>query len=229
MSLSNVVAFITGAGQGLGRATAAHFAKKNAKVVLTDISELALRQVASEIGGSNSIPIPMDVTDEVEVSAALRKSKEIFGKIDVVVNCAGISSGMRTISSKGPHSLTEFERVLAVNTVGTFNVARLSAVVMSTNPPDKDRIRGVLINTSSIAAYEGQIGQVAYAASKGAVAAMTLPLARDLAKYGIRVMTIAPGYMSTPMLEKFAEPVRDNMVASTLLPKRLGRPRSLRI
>jgi 3-hydroxyacyl-CoA dehydrogenase / 3-hydroxy-2-methylbutyryl-CoA dehydrogenase len=201
MALSHVVAYITGAGQGLGRATALRFAKHGAKVCVVDLSAKAAERVCEEIGGGNAIPLVVDVTNEEEVRKSIAKSIETFGRINVNVNCAGIAIAQRTLSKKGPHSLEMFQKVLQVNTGGTFNSIRLTAEKMAQNEADGDGIRGVVINTASIAAYDGQIGQAAYAASKGAVVGMTLPIARDLSSFGIRVCTIAPGLFLTPMLE----------------------------
>ena len=224
MTLSNVVAFITGAGQGLGRATALRLASKNAKVVVADISESAAAKVAAEIGIKNAIAIVMDVTNEAQVKDAMDQTIQKWGKLNVCVSCAGIAPPMKTLSKKGPHLLDLFSKVVLVNAVGTFNVARLAAEKMSLNETDPDGLRGLIVNTASIAAFEGQIGQVAYAASKGAVVSMTLPLARDLAQYGIRVNTIAPGLMMTPMLEGLPESVQKDLAATVILPKRLGKP-----
>lgn len=223
MTLSNVVAFITGAGQGLGRATAIRLASLNSKVVITDISEAAAKRVAAEIGGS-ALAVTMDVTDEAQVKDAMAKAVQKWGRVNVCVNCAGIAPPMKTLSKRGPHNLEQFSKVLMVNTVGTFNVMRLAAEQMALNDADEDGLRGVIINTASIAAYEGQVGQAAYAASKGAIVSMTLPVARDLAPHGIRVNTIAPGLMMTPMLEGLPENVRVDLAKTVLLPKRLGKP-----
>ena len=223
MTLSNVVAFITGAGQGLGRATAIRLASLNSKVVITDISEAAAKRVAAEIGGS-ALAVTMDVTDEAQVKDAMAKAVQKWGRVNVCVNCAGIAPPMKTLSKRGPHNLDQFSKVLMVNTVGTFNVMRLAAEQMALNDADEDGLRGVIINTASIAAYEGQVGQAAYAASKGAIVSMTLPVARDLAPHGIRVNTIAPGLMMTPMLEGLPENVRVDLAKTVLLPKRLGKP-----
>lgn len=224
MSLSHVVAFITGAGQGLGRATAVRLAKKNAKVIIADISPANIDAVVKEIGASNASGAVIDVTDEAGVTGAISDAVSKWGSLNVVVNCAGIAPPMRTLSKKGPHSLAQFSKVMQINTVGTFNVVRIAAEKMATNTPDADGLRGVIINTASIAAMDGQIGQAAYAASKGAVVAMTLPIARDLSSYGIRVNTIAPGLFLTPMLEGLPEQVRVNLASTVPLPKRLGRP-----
>jgi 3-hydroxyacyl-CoA dehydrogenase/3-hydroxy-2-methylbutyryl-CoA dehydrogenase len=223
MSLSGVVAFITGAGQGLGRATALRLASQGAKVCVVDVSELQANSVAKEIGAS-AVACVADVTNEEQMKASIAKTVAAFGKINVTVNCAGIAPPMKTLGKKGPHSLAQFAKVLHVNTTGTFNSIRLTAEAMSTNEADKDGLRGVIINTASIAAMDGQIGQAAYAASKGAVVAMTLPIARDLSSYGIRVCTIAPGLFMTPMLEGLPEQVRIDLASTVPLPKRLGNP-----
>ena len=223
MTLSNVVAFITGAGQGLGRATAIRLASLNAKVVIGDVSEMTAKRVADEIG-INAFAVTIDVTNEEQVKDAMEQTIKKWGKVNVCVNCAGVAPPMKTLSKKGPHNLDQFSKVLQINTVGTFNVIRLAAEKMALNPGDEDGLRGLIINTASIAAYEGQIGQAAYAASKGAIVSMTLPIARDLAPYGIRVNTIAPGLMMTPMLEGLPENVRVDLAKTVLLPKRLGKP-----
>jgi len=228
-SLAKVVAFVTGAGQGLGRATALRLASKGARVVVADISganaDVVVKEIASQQNRSDlSYSAVVDVTSEDGVSKAMSEVVSKWGEVNVVVNCAGIAPPMRTISKKGPHSLAQFSKVLNVNTVGTFNVIRLAAEKMATNKTDSDGLRGVVINTASIAAMDGQIGQAAYAASKGAVVSMTLPIARDLSSYGIRVCTIAPGLFLTPMLEGLPQQVQTDLASTVPLPKRLGKP-----
>jgi len=224
MSLSRIVAFVTGGGQGLGRATALRLASQGAKVIVADVNEAQAKAVANEIGAQSAIAAVVDVTNEAHVKEALDAAIAKFGKINTAVNCAGIAIAVKTLSKKGPHDLSQFSKVLNVNTTGTFNVIRLAAERMATNEADEDGIRGVIVNTASIAAFDGQMGQAAYAASKGAVVGMTLPIARDLSSYGIRVNTIAPGLFLTPMLESLPESVRTHLAAGVPLPKRLGKP-----
>ena len=219
------MAFVTGAGQGLGRATALRFAQQGARVVVADLSAASVQRVVSEIGPDAALGAVLDVTDEAAVRSSLDEAAGKWGRqVNAVVNCAGILSPMKTLSKKGPANIEKFAKVQMVNVVGTFNVVRLAAERMALNPPDEDGQRGVIINTASIAAMEGQIGQAAYAASKGAIASMTLPIARDLSSYGIRVCCIAPGLFLTPMLEELSEDVRKSLASGVPFPKRLGKP-----
>jgi len=219
------VAIVTGAASGLGKATATRLAKAGASVVIADLPSSKGEEVARELG-DNVIFTPLDVTSEADVTAALDIAISKFGKLNTVVNCAGIGAAEKTLGRKGPHSLDNFMRVLQVNTAGTFNMIRLSSERMSENDPSllPSAERGCIINTASIAAYDGQIGQVAYAASKGAIVGMTLPIARDLAPLGIRVVTVAPGLFKTPLLEGLPEKAQIALGAMVPFPSRLGDP-----
>lgn len=222
--LKGVTAFVTGGASGLGRATVERLSKQGANVVLADLPSSDGDTVAKSL--RNVVFAPVDVTKEKDVEDGLEAATKNFKNVNFVVNCAGIGFAKRTLDLKrnAPHSLTDFERVVRVNTVGTFNVIRLAAAVFQKNDPNPDGARGVIVNTASIAAYDGQIGQAAYAASKGAITTMTLPIARDLGPIGIRVVTIAPGLFETPLLKGLPEPVRKNLVQYCSFPPRLGNP-----
>lgn len=222
-NLQKAVCIVTGGASGLGRATAQRLAKYGANVVVADLSSSDGEKVAKELGESCYFA-PTDVTSEADVQQAIKLANEKFGPLNVAVNCAGIGIAVRTVSKKGPHPLDQFEKVLKVNTVGTFNVIRLVAEQMTQNEPNEGGERGVIINTASVAAYDGQIGQAAYSASKGAIVGMTLPIARDLSKHGIRVNTIAPGLFLTPLLMSLPEKVRDELGKTVPFPSRLGDP-----
>lgn len=219
MKLSTTAAIITGGASGLGEATARHFAENGAQVTILDRDVARGTEIAAEIGGFFA---ETDVTDEVSVQAAIDLARDKMGRISATVNCAGIAVGIKTVGRDGPHPLDTFRRTIDINLVGSFNVARLAAVVMAENEPEYDGARGVIINTASVAAFDGQKGQVAYAASKGGIVAMTLPMARDLASTGIRVMTIAPGIFMTPMLAGLSEEVQAQLSADVPNPVRLG-------
>ncbi len=222
MNLSDTAAIITGGASGLGEATARHFAAQGAQVTLLDRDAERGAKVAAEIGGHFT---ETDVTQEASVAAAVELASDKMGKITAAVNCAGIADGIKTVGRDGPHPLDAFQRTIDINLVGSFNVARLAAAQMALNEPDADGARGVIINTASIAAFDGQKGQAAYAASKGGVVGMTLPMARDLASTGIRVMTIAPGIFMTPMLAGLPEEVQAQLAADVPNPPRLGDPK----
>jgi NAD(P)-dependent dehydrogenase (short-subunit alcohol dehydrogenase family) len=220
MEIRNKVFIVTGGASGLGAGTARMLVQEGAKVVLADVQDAAGEQLAAELGQSY---VHCDVTKEADgqaVVAAALKAGKLFG----LVNCAGIAPAARTVGKNGPHPLDLFQKVVMVNLVGTFNMSRLAAAAMSDNTPESTGERGVLINTASVAAYDGQIGQAAYAASKAGVAGMTLPLARDLSKVGIRCVTIAPGIFGTPMIFGMPQEVQDSLAASIPFPARLGRP-----
>ncbi|WP_300030899.1 SDR family NAD(P)-dependent oxidoreductase [uncultured Roseobacter sp.] len=221
MELANTAAVITGGASGLGEATARFFASQGAAVTLLDRDAERGTEIARDIGGSFA---QTDVTDEASVSAALAKAKEAMGRVTAAVNCAGIADAAKTIGRDGPHPIDLFQRTIDINLVGTFNVARLAADIMQHNAPEPDGARGVIINTASIAAFDGQKGQTAYAASKGGVVGLCLPMARDLARSGIRVMTIAPGIFMTPMLAGLGEDIQAQLAADVPCPPRLGDP-----
>ena len=217
MKLENVKAVITGAGSGLGEGTARYLNDHGAKLLLIDLNEEGLNKVANEL---NADYIVGDVSNETEMQKAI----ENFDGLNCLVNCAGIAVGAKVVSSRGMHSLSLFEKVLNVNLLGSFNMLRLCADKMQTNDADHEGEKGVIINTASVAAYDGQIGQAAYSASKGGIVGMTLPIARELAAHGIRVNTIAPGLFLTPMLSGMSDEVQKSLIATTIFPKRLGTP-----
>ncbi len=222
MELDQKVAFITGGASGLGRATAENFINAGAKVLLFDLNEENAQQTAAALG-ENATFASGDVADEEAVRAAVRKAVDTFGGLHINVNCAGIGAAARTLGKDGPMPLKTFEFIIRVNLVGTFNCLRLCAEVMQHNEPvTDDGERGVIVNVASVAAFDGQVGQAAYSASKGGVAGMTLPIARDLSRSGIRVVTIAPGIFETPMMQHAPPQVREPLIEMTQFPKRLG-------
>jgi 3-hydroxyacyl-CoA dehydrogenase / 3-hydroxy-2-methylbutyryl-CoA dehydrogenase len=223
MKLTDAVAIITGGGSGLGAATARELAGCGAKIAILDLPSSVGAKVAEEFG-ANGIFVPADVASGSEAESAVARAAERFGAIHIAVNCAGIGRAQRTVGKEGPHSLDLFNKVIQINLVGTFNVIRLAAVQMARNQPNSEGERGVIVNTASIAAFDGQIGQAAYSASKGGVVSLTLPVARDLSSLGIRVCTIAPGIFETPMLGQLPDPARKALEASIPFPSRLGRP-----
>ena len=221
MHIDQTAAIITGAASGLGEATARHFRARGARVTMLDRDAARGRAVADEIGAQF---IETDVTDEPSVQAAIAAAHKAMGRITAAINCAGIATGARTLGRDGPHPLDAFRRTIDINLVGSFNVARLAAAEIAKNDPAPDGTRGVIVNTASIAAFDGQKGQTAYAASKGGIVGMTLPMARDLTREGIRVMAIAPGIFGTPMLRGLPQEVQDDLAAGVPFPKRLGDP-----
>jgi NAD(P)-dependent dehydrogenase (short-subunit alcohol dehydrogenase family) len=223
MQLAENVFVITGGASGLGAACARLFVAAGAWVVLADVNEAVGAALAAELGGSARC-VRTDVTDETSVQTAVDTALREFGGLHGAVNCAGIGLAERTLGREGPHPLERFLRVVTVNLVGTFNVIRLAAAAMARGPANAAGERGVLVNTASVAAFEGQIGQAAYSASKGGIVGMTLPIARDLARNGIRNMTIAPGIFGTPMLFTMPKEVQDALAASVPFPSRLGTP-----
>jgi NAD(P)-dependent dehydrogenase (short-subunit alcohol dehydrogenase family) len=223
MKLADCAALVTGGASGLGEATARALAAAGASVAILDRPQSAGEKVAGEMG-DKGLFVPADVTSEEEVGQAVSKTVAKFGGIHIAVNCAGVGAAMKTTGKQGPMPLDIFSTVIRINLIGTFNVIRLAATEMLKNKPNEDGERGVLINTASVAAFDGQIGQVAYSASKGGVVGMTLPIARDLARDGIRCVTIAPGTFDTPMLAMLPEPQRQALAAQIPFPSRLGRP-----
>jgi NAD(P)-dependent dehydrogenase (short-subunit alcohol dehydrogenase family) len=223
MQLAGMVAMITGGASGLGAATARLFGGAGAKLALCDLNAQAGNALAVELG-NNGLFVQTDVTRSEDIQNVLTQVQERFGRLHIVVNCAGIATAERVIGRQGPLPLERFERVIQVNLIGTFNVIRLAAGLMMQNTPNAEGERGVIINTASVAAFEGQIGQPAYAASKAGVAGMTLPIAREFAAHGIRVVAIAPGVFDTPMVAGLPEPAQQALSAAIPFPKRLGRP-----
>jgi len=224
MQIQGIGAVVTGGGSGLGEATARALAARGARVAILDLGRSKGAEVAKSIGDA-AIFCEADVASEEQVTAALDRAVELFGGIQVAVNCAGIGTAGRTVDKTGkPFDLKLFELTLRVNLVGTFNVVRLAAARMSKNQPNEENEPGVIVNTASAAAFEGQIGQCAYSASKGGVVSMTLPIARDLSTVGIRVNTIAPGLFATPMLMMMPQEARDYLASQIPFPRRLGKP-----
>ena len=223
MQIQNHVFLVTGGGSGLGAATATMLAANGGKVVIADLNEPAGKDIAGFLGGAVRF-VKADVTDEASTRAAVDLCVSAFGTIHGLVNCAGVAPGERVVGRNGPHALASFERAVKINLIGTFNAIRLAAAKMSVQPPEASGERGVIVNTSSVASMDGQIGQAAYAASKAGVNGMTLPIARELAKFGIRVMTIAPGIFDTPMLQGMSEEIRASLGAQIPFPSRLGKP-----
>ncbi|CAN7276268.1 3-hydroxyacyl-CoA dehydrogenase [Aminobacter sp. LjRoot7] len=222
MQIKDKVFLVTGAGSGLGAAVARMLADEGASVLAIDMNAAAGEKTAAELGSKARFH-RADVTSEADGLAAVTYAEAVFGDIHGLVNCAGIAPGERVIGRDAPHGLDSFARTVAVNLVGTFNMLRLAASVMVKGEADTDGQRGI-INTASIAAFDGQVGQAAYAASKGGVVALTLPVARELARHGVRVVTIAPGIFETPMMAAMPQEVRDALGASVPFPPRLGRP-----
>ncbi|GEL76411.1 3-hydroxyacyl-CoA dehydrogenase [Tenuibacillus multivorans] len=224
MDIQNKVGLVTGGASGLGEATVRNLVQNGANVIIADLQEEKGQSLANELGSDQVQFIKTDVTDEQSVQSTLEQVKNTFGDLHIVVNCAGIGAAKKTVSSKGVHDLESFQKVIQVNLVGTFNMIRLAADQMTANEPSDEGERGVIINTASVAAYEGQVGQAAYSASKGGIVGMTMPIARDLSPHGIRVMTIAPGLFDTPLFASLPEKARDALGAMTPFPSRLGYP-----
>src|SRR5690349_1820027 len=220
MDVKGQAAIVTGGGSGLGAATARALAAAGAKVAVFDINDKAAAEVATEIKG---VAVKCDVADAVGGAAAVKQAADVHGPARVLVNCAGIGPAKRIVGKDGPMPLEDYERVIRVNLIGTFNMMRLVAAGMQSVEPVNGE-RGVIVSTASVAAFEGQVGQSAYSSSKGGVAALTLPAAREFAQFGIRVLAIAPGIFGTPMLRSLPQEAQDSLGASVPFPKRLGEP-----
>jgi NAD(P)-dependent dehydrogenase (short-subunit alcohol dehydrogenase family) len=223
MQIKGSVFIITGGASGLGAGTARMLVAQGGKVVLADLNEAAGTALAAELGGNARFVIT-DVADEASAKACVAQAVTAFGGLHGLVNCAGIATAEKVLGKNGPHALDTFAKTITVNLIGSFNMIRLASEVMSQGAPNPAGERGVIVSTASVAAYDGQIGQAAYAASKGGIVGMTLPIARELARFGIRVMTIAPGIFETPMLLGMPQEVQDALGKMVPFPSRLGKP-----
>jgi NAD(P)-dependent dehydrogenase (short-subunit alcohol dehydrogenase family) len=223
MELQRITFIVTGGASGLGSATARMAAQNGSNVVIADVNEAAGKALAVELGASARF-VRTDVTDEASAEAAVAAAVNVFGAVHALVNCAGIVHGEKVVGKEGAHSLAAFARAININLIGTFNLIRLAAQVMAKNAPNENGERGVIVNTASVAAFDGQIGQAAYSASKAGVVGMTLPIARELARSGIRVMTIAPGLFETPMMASLTPEVQQALGKMVPFPPRLGKP-----
>jgi NAD(P)-dependent dehydrogenase (short-subunit alcohol dehydrogenase family) len=223
MDIANNVFLVTGGASGLGEAVVRHLAVRKARVLILDLNETRGRALNAELGATTAF-LRCDVSIEADVQAAVDRAKRDFGGLHGAISCAGIATAAKVLGKEGPGKLADFARVVNINLIGTYNVIRLAAHCMSGQTPNAEGERGVLINTASVAAYEGQIGQPAYAASKAGVVGLTLPVARELARFGIRCVTIAPGLFATPLMESLAPEVREVLGKSVPFPPRLGKP-----
>jgi len=222
MEIKGHPALVTGGGSGMGEATARHLASLGAKVACLDVNMEGANKVAQDIGG---VAVECNVADAKSAEAAIKAAADAHGPARILVNCAGIATAARIVNKDGSaHDLDAYSKVIQVNLIGTFNMLRLFAAQCSTTEPLEDGERGVIVNTASVAAFEGQIGQAAYSSSKGGVVGLMLPAARELGRYGIRVLTIAPGYIATPMLQGMPEQVQEALLASSVFPQRFGHP-----
>jgi len=220
MDIKGLSAIVTGGGSGMGAETARQLAAQGAKVAVLDVNMDGATQVANDVNG---IALSCDVSNEQQAIAAIAQAKKAHGTARILINCAGICPGSRVVGRDAPHDLDLFAKTLLVNLVGSFNMLRLAAAdMMSEEAVNETGERGIIINTASVAAFDGQIGQAAYSASKGGIVGMTLPIAREMAKFGIRIVTIAPGLMETPMLAGMSDEVKESLISTTLFPKRLG-------
>lgn len=224
MNIKDKVAIVTGGASGLGEATVRNLIAHGAKVAILDLNMDRGKNLMNELGKDHVIFDKTDVTSESQVKEVIARTLKTFGQIDICVNCAGIGAGIKTVGKEGAHPLDAFKKVIDINLIGTFNVLRLCAEQMQNNAPNHEGERGVIINTASVAAYDGQVGQVAYSASKGAIVGMTLPIARDLSRSGIRCVTIAPGLFHTPLFDTLPKEAYDSLCAQVPFPSRLGKP-----
>ena len=221
MQLKDQAAIVTGGASGLGAATARKLAAQGARVAVCDLNTTLAESVAAEING---VAVACDVADAASAEAAIAAAAKAHGPARVLVNCAGIGVAKRVVGRDGPHALADFEKIIKVNLIGSFNMLRLAAAEMTRLEPLAGGERGVVVNTASVAAYDGQIGQAAYSASKGGIVGMTLPIARELAQFGVRVLTIAPGLFLTPLLGSLPQEAQDSLAAAIPFPHRLGQP-----
>ena len=222
MEIKDSTIIITGGSSGLGAATAELIVNQGGKAIIADVNDEQGNQLEDKLGDQASY-IHCDVTNHDDAQKTVEAAMSKYGKLDGLVNCAGIAIGEKTISKNGPHKLESFEKVIKVNLIGTFNMIRLAADAMAKSPPNDKNERGVIVNTASVAAFDGQIGQAAYSASKGGIVGMTLPIARDLSRTGIRIMTIAPGIFETPMLQGMPPDVQESLGKQVPFPSRLGK------
>lgn len=223
MKIENNTFLITGGASGLGFATAKMIVENGGNAVLIDVNEEAGTTAQSNLGSKSKF-IKTDVTNEEQVQSAVNQAVEMFGSVEGIINCAGVGPAKRVVGKEGPHPLDFFQKVININLIGTFNTLRLVADKMQNNEPNTEGERGIIINTASVAAFDGQIGQAAYSASKGGIVAMTLPIAREFARMGIRVMAIAPGIFETPLLASLPQDAQDSLGKQVPFPPRLGRP-----
>ncbi|TDR18402.1 SDR family NAD(P)-dependent oxidoreductase [Marinicella litoralis] len=224
MNLKQTKAIITGGASGLGFACAEYIVKKGGQVTLFDINQQAGDEAVNKLGHQHACFVQADVSNETDIQTACDRAKEFMGFINVAINCAGVLAGGRVLGREEPMALSHFNKAIQVNLVGSFNVSKAAAYLMQNNEADSDGQRGVIINTASVAAFEGQIGQAAYSASKGGIVGMTLPMAREFTRFGIRVMTIAPGVFLTPMVAGLPDDIKAALGASVPFPSRLGQP-----
>lgn len=224
MNIKGKIAVVTGGASGLGEATVRNIIANGGQALIMDLNTERGNLLVAELGKDKVIFDKTDVTSERQVKDALARAIRVFGAVHICVNCAGIAIGQKTVHKKGAHDLDTFKKVININLIGSFNVLRLAAEIMQTNEPNQEGERGVIINTASVAAYDGQIGQSAYSASKGGIVGMTLPIARDLSRTGIRCMAIAPGLFYTPLLHSLPEETIESLGQQVPFPSRLGKP-----